>query len=1141
MSLLLSLFCYAFFTGIALSMGFPELRGHWVAMLFAAAFCGCVAGVAALPRRRKPDAVVVLDRPASAPVLRVALVVTGLLLGFARHASTFRGDGVVVATTAGGVVPRTADGSATNDVPLARHVLRRDASAPAGTEAVFRIAGTVQTLRPSSGASATPALDAQGRWRMTLVERRDECEVTLPADAAEVPVPLPFSTIDSFTAVTPDAPAASVVRLPNRIESFTSPRAANSRDAVIATILGRVRDDPDVYNAMSEDGSVRPRTVLDVEPVFVQPAPGEPFYPIESGRIQVSLQGVSDTDRPSEALARYADAFSRLSRTDALGNDVVLRGSLELPQGALNPGTFDNRKFLLSHGIGAQMFLSTWQRTRGPAIEIVKPEGAEAPRSGNPFVMFSLHLRDRMLRVVKETLPFPQSAFAAGITLGMRRGMQSAECVLSDSAANNVQRGTDALHRLPLCGDICQDFVADEFKRSGVNHVLAVSGLHVTIITALLVGIFTLFGANKRYFVPFVLVALVVFSVITGARPSTLRAVIMNSLFLILWAYLRESLRTTVLLSAAIAGFVIMLQNPRLLTDPSFTLSFGAILSLGLLTGPCSRVLAHFRGNDLLALGVSLLLAHVVLAQGWFRVAAPRAALALAALVAAVFALGRLLARRGFRPIGDYGFADLPTAIGGFLAAQGAIQFGMMIPLSAYYFARWPVIGSVANLIAIPLIGLVLQLSMLACLVGLIPYVGPVLAMVLNAANWVFCTLFMLISHWASTYFPYPFVRKLSGVAVGVYYLLVAVFILWPRLSRVLFPKGFRAPRIRRVGLGILAAATLALVAAVFPRSPRADGNAHASVFATSVGSAVLYRAPDGRSILFDTGYTQPSRTRASQAERTVLPRLSELSIRSLDAVVVLSPRPERLDGAALVLEQCLVRRLVLPPSLAACFDPETNALDEEKLEEVLPQDSGDPAIEEARAAILGGFPHPVGDDDETIIPHSATCPGLAAVLKARRPSPVNRLLGIAVRIESAADAKLPGAVLLNAPGRPDAFAALLAARDGGESPAILLAGDTAPACITGWIQDHPVQAVVISDWEFDAPLAGLALHVLPRRNGYAILQHGQIPASLRPSLRQAATNFNRTLAACEDALPDGHVLATDHDGAIDLLLPPAP
>ena len=670
------------------------------------------------------------------------------------------------------------------------------------------------------------------------------------------------------------------------------------------------------------------------------------------------------------------------------------------------------------------------------------------------------------------------------------------------------------------------------------------------------------------------LAALVVFAIITGARPSTLRAVIMNGLFLVVWAYLGESLKSSVLLAAAVAGFLIMMQNPRLLVDPSFTLSFGAILSLGLLTGPCANVLARFRGNDLLSLAVCVVGFHAALLGGWFRVAAPRFALCLAALAAAVFALGRALGRRGMRPIGDYGFANLPVAIGGFLAAQGAIQLGMMIPLSAYYFSRWPVIGSAANLVAIPLIGIVLQLSMLACLIGLVPGVGPVVALVLNAANWLGCLLFMAVSHVASTAFPYPFVRRPAGWAVGVYYAALALFVLWPRVRAALaalWGPGQQWPRTEQTGqkcpgteqpgqkrpgterrgapmgrvAAVLACAAVAAVCfAAWPRAPRPDGATHVSVLSVGYGSSVLVRPASGGAVLVDAGYVRRDGTRVSQAERSVLPRLSALGIRRLDALVVLSSRPERLDGAALVLEQCLVDRLVLPPELAECFDPATNEVLPERLDAALPPDSGDIAVAEAREAILG----PADGS------HRATNPSLASVLRARRPSAINRFLGIAVRIEAADGPPAPRQQAYNSKGEgtapaPRQQAINLYSVNGAsvvrvgepDGAAMLLCGDCDdPAALAAVVEADPgiraVSAPCHGTLERPAEAAPL-FRALAERDGVAVFEYGAPRAVLKRTRPGAARSYRETLALAESLLGAGRVRSTDRDGAVELEL----
>lgn len=271
----------------------------------------------------------------------------------------------------------------------------------------------------------------------------------------------------------------------------------------------------------------------------------------------------------------------------------------------------------------------------------------------------------------------------------------------------------------------------------------------------------------------------------------------MNSLFLLTWGYMSESIRSSALLGVPIAAIIILLQNPAMAIDPSFTLSFGAILSLAILTQPFFDLFKRLKGNDFAVLVILLTVLTWAFARHWLFVTTLRFWVFYTVLGVVLFALSRMLTRMGFTPLRDYGLANLPPGIAGFIAAQFGIQIGMMVPLSPFYFFRWPVAGAYANLIAIPLVGVVLQLSMLAGLTGLIPGIGIYIALFLSAANWIFSIGFLLIGHYFSRWFIYPFMTKPTVYDLGVYFAAVAVFAYWrPLWFRVVAHSG-DAPRPR--------------------------------------------------------------------------------------------------------------------------------------------------------------------------------------------------------------------------------------------------------------------------------------------------------------------------------------------------------
>jgi len=121
------------------------------------------------------------------------------------------------------------------------------------------------------------------------------------------------------------------------------------------------------------------------------------------------------------------------------------------------------------------------------------------------------------------------------------------------------------------------------FIQSGTAHVLSVSGIHVAIIhvslTALLAGLIR--DPRRRAVV--VLVAVVLFAVLAGARIATLRAACMFALALGARMVNRESDTPTVLGWSALLFLTI---DPLLLFDAGFLLSFGSVASILLLSDP---------------------------------------------------------------------------------------------------------------------------------------------------------------------------------------------------------------------------------------------------------------------------------------------------------------------------------------------------------------------------------------------------------------------------------------------------------------------------------------------------------------------------------------------------------------------------
>ncbi|GEM_PF-2306011 len=122
--------------------------------------------------------------------------------------------------------------------------------------------------------------------------------------------------------------------------------------------------------------------------------------------------------------------------------------------------------------------------------------------------------------------------------------------------------------------------IKSDFRRSGASHILALSGMHIGVIYSailLLLFPFNITVRLKRVKLPLVLAVMVLYVVVTGLSPSACRAVLMIGMNL--WA--RESgrsgyIETPLLLSAAI----LLIIDPHAAESLSFQLSFAAMAGI---------------------------------------------------------------------------------------------------------------------------------------------------------------------------------------------------------------------------------------------------------------------------------------------------------------------------------------------------------------------------------------------------------------------------------------------------------------------------------------------------------------------------------------------------------------------------------
>ncbi len=113
------------------------------------------------------------------------------------------------------------------------------------------------------------------------------------------------------------------------------------------------------------------------------------------------------------------------------------------------------------------------------------------------------------------------------------------------------------------------------FSKTGVSHVLALSGIHVSILVTI-IG-YSIGGINGFYKLILVGAILFIYSIMVGQSPSIVRAIV-YSLIAYLAVFIQE--KVDGISSLSFIGSILVIQNPYIIYNVSFQLSFLATLSI---------------------------------------------------------------------------------------------------------------------------------------------------------------------------------------------------------------------------------------------------------------------------------------------------------------------------------------------------------------------------------------------------------------------------------------------------------------------------------------------------------------------------------------------------------------------------------
>jgi len=221
------------------------------------------------------------------------------------------------------------------------------------------------------------------------------------------------------------------------------------------------------------------------------------------------------------------------------GDELVITGKLQTPTVFED---FNYQGYLAKDGIYSVMYY--------PKIEPTNKNHGPARRSlgegGNFFYKAIYSFKDKIKQTVEKIMPLPEVSILEALTLGSKR-----------SLSENLK---------------------DQLNITGTRHIVAISGLHIMILSQALMLLLIGLGLWRGQAFYFTLALLLLFIIMIGAPASAVRAGIMGGILLFAQKIgrLNNSGRAVVF-----AGAVMLALNPLLLKfDVGFQLSFLAVLGI---------------------------------------------------------------------------------------------------------------------------------------------------------------------------------------------------------------------------------------------------------------------------------------------------------------------------------------------------------------------------------------------------------------------------------------------------------------------------------------------------------------------------------------------------------------------------------
>ncbi len=498
-----------------------------------------------------------------------------------------------------------------------------------------------------------------------------------------------------------------------------------------------------------------------------------------------------------------------------LGDEIRLTARIHFPRNYGNPGEFDYAGLMARDGIDATM--TAPDKSRGSAKFQIIGHRSRFPASGIESI------RTHIGAFFDRNLAYPENAEMRALVIGDQ-------------------------------GEI-GDPLRQTFARTGMAHLLVISGLHLSIVAAAMFAVarlaMMLFPAlaNRGYANKFAalaaMLAVCAYASIAGHHVSTVRALVMVLAYMLAVAIDRSR---EALAALALAAIVICVALPGSTADIGFQLSFASVIAIVL---GMRRFAAWFARRQ------------------------------------------RVGTLRGEPPSPRWRFLGATT---GYLAVSFWAMAGTA-PLTAYHFNQFAIVGVVANAVVVPIMAFGATVSgLVAAALSFFsePAARPILlfgASALAAGNWLAAWFVDWPLAWFRIFTP-------TILELGVAYGLLTIWLLAPLAAPITGNDlDSPAPSFRfgwQARCAIALAAALIVDAGCWTYDRFLNPDLRVTFLSVGEGDGAVVRFPGSRVMVIDGGGSYGG---FDAGERIVAPYLWSQKIMTVDYIALSHPDLDHFGG----------------------------------------------------------------------------------------------------------------------------------------------------------------------------------------------------------------------------------------------------